>query len=745
MFSVTRHRVLWCLMGSLLLVSLTGVSAQAGVITPELQAVLDTRGPAEAVAVIVTLSAKVDLELFQDRDKSLRRSRLIRELKRQADTTQQPLRTFLRSQGITRLKQLHMINGLAFTAPVHVIQALARYPGIASIKLDAVLRAPTATLNAVPIVEWNLQAIRAPELWDLGHTGQGVVVASMDTGVDLNHPELRNKWRGGSNSWFDPRGEHITPYDANGHGTQTMGIIVGGTAGGPAIGVAPAAQWIAVKIFDDAGQALLSDIHLGFQWLLDPDENPNTNDAPDIVNNSWGLTTTAQCVEEFRTDIQSLKTAGIAVVFSAGNNGPGIDTSTSPANYPESVSVGAVDASLSIASFSSRGSSACDSLLVYPTMVAPGVQIRTTDLTFGGLFPDAYVAVTGTSFAAPHITGAMALLLSAFPHVTVAALEAVLHQSAVDLGPAGPEVAYGYGLMDVLGAYLQVADTGGGPVAVADGPYTVDEDTPRTVEAPGVLANDTGTGTLTAVLVSPTNYGSLTLAPNGAFTYQPGPNFVGTDLFTYQVTNGTVTSSTVATVTLTVTSVNDTPVAVPDAYSATGGSALSVTAPGVLKNDTDVDDDVLVARLQSGPSGGTLSLNSDGSFVYTPNAGTTTDSFTYTANDGLGDSVPATVVITIVPNTPPVAKNDIAVTRRDTRVTINVVANDTDADGSIVPSSVKIVAAPARGGTAVPRANGTVLYTPPRAFIGTDTFTYTVKDNVGATSNVATVQVNVRR
>jgi bacillopeptidase F len=102
----------------------------------------------------------------------------------------------------------------------------------------------------------------------------------MDTGVDYLHPDLADKWRGGANSWYDPNGEHATPYDANGHGTGVMGILVGGTAGGTAIGVAPGAQWIAVKLFDDTGEASESDIHLGLQWFLDPDGNPDTDDVP---------------------------------------------------------------------------------------------------------------------------------------------------------------------------------------------------------------------------------------------------------------------------------------------------------------------------------------------------------------------------------------------------------------------------------------------------------------------------------
>ncbi len=231
-----------------------------------------------------------------------------------------------------------------------------------------------------------------------------------------------------------------------------MGVIVGGDAGGTAIGVAPDAKWIAVKIFNDSGKASLSTIHQGFQWLLDPDGNPGTDDAPDIVNNSWGLDNVNECSHDFELDIQALKTANIAVVFSAGNSGPYTSTSVSPANNPGAFAVGAVDSSKRIASFSSRGPSACDGD-IYPGVVAPGVSIRTSDLTFGGIFPNSYATVSGTSFSSPHVTGAMALLMNAFPSVTVNKLESALKQSALDLGIPGKDNDYGKGLIDVMAAY----------------------------------------------------------------------------------------------------------------------------------------------------------------------------------------------------------------------------------------------------------------------------------------------------
>jgi serine protease AprX len=288
-------------------------------------------------------------------------------------------------------------------------------------------------------------------------------VAAMDTGVDYLHPDLAAGYRGGDNSWYDPHGQYANPYDNNGHGTQVMGLMVGGDAGGTAIGVAPDAQWIAVKLFDSAGQAQLSDIHLGFQWLLDPDGAPGTDDAPDVVNNSWGFPQLLNsCYLEFEPDLELLKAAGIAVVFSAGNQGPTAPSSESPANNPQGYAVGAVDATVTIAATSSRGPSASGGT-IYPEVVAPGVSVRTSDLTFGGIFPNSYLWVSGTSFSAPHVAGAMALLRGAHPQATPAELEQALEATAADLGAGGADNTYGYGLIDLVQAELWLADGSGGP------------------------------------------------------------------------------------------------------------------------------------------------------------------------------------------------------------------------------------------------------------------------------------------
>jgi bacillopeptidase F len=436
----------------ILLSCLISLHSHAGTISPRLHSFLNSLDDQEEVSVIVTLTEKADVKTLKDGNRRLLRSQIIKALRSKADMTQRPFKAFLESRKVKKIKSLWLINGLAIRAPAEVIRQLEFFPGVESIRLDATIQAPKVTYETSTVPEWNLSAIQASELWALGYTGQGVVVASMDTGVDVDHPDLRTKWRGGDNSWYDPNGQHATPYDADGHGTQTMGIMIGGNAGGSAIGVAPDAKWIAVKIFNDTGQSTLSTIHQGFEWLLDPDGNPDTDDAPEVVNLSWQLGDVGECSLEFQPDIQALKAAQISVAVSAGNFGPYRSTSISPANCAESFAVGAIDQSISITSFSSRGPSACDGS-VYPEVVAPGLDIKTTDLTFGGLFPDSYVIVSGTSFSAPHAAGAMALLFNAFPNLTLSELELALKQSAFDLGLFGPDNDYGYGLVDIKEAY----------------------------------------------------------------------------------------------------------------------------------------------------------------------------------------------------------------------------------------------------------------------------------------------------
>ncbi len=444
---------------------------QAGRISPDLDAALRGLTPDDEVPVILAFSATADLKALPGGGRAERRRAIIRRLKDRAASSQASTLRLLAAQGgVRKVTPLWISNRIAARVPAAMVAELANRPGVESVRLDAEVRLPRevapaeggASGSTTP--EWNIDAIGAPALWALGYDGAGAVVATMDTGVDALHPDIGPKYRGGANSWFDPHGQHATPYDAKGHGTWVMGVLVGGEAGGTAIGVAPGAQWIAVKIFNDSDTATLSGIHLGFQWLLDPDGDPGTDDAPDVVNNSWYIQNTEnQCDPEFADDIAALGQAGIAVVFSAGNTGPAPGSSVSPANNPGSLAVGAAgpgSEGLVVADFSGRGPSACGDGL-YPRITAPGVGVRTADLTLGGIIPDSYVSVSGTSFAAPHAAGGLALLKSAFGNASAAELQAALEAGAADMGPIGPDNDSGYGLLDLVAAYDVLA--GGGP------------------------------------------------------------------------------------------------------------------------------------------------------------------------------------------------------------------------------------------------------------------------------------------
>ena len=191
---------------------------------------------------------------------------------------------------------------------------------------------------------------------------------------------------------------------------------------------------------------------------------------------------------------------------------------------------------------------------------------------------------------------------------------------------------------------------------------------------------------------------------------------------------------------------NDPPVAVDDAYATDENTPLNVAAPGVLGNDTDADGDPLTAVLDTDVTNGTLTLNADGSFDYTPDADFTgTDSFTYQANDSLANSNVATVTITVnAVNDPPVAVDDAYATDEDATLIVpaflGVLANDTDAEDD--PLTAVLDAGPANGTLDAFNADGSFTYTPDADFNGSDSFTYHANDGT-SDSNVATVTITV--
>ncbi|MBT8507249.1 hypothetical protein AZH53_02240 [Methanomicrobiaceae archaeon CYW5] len=277
-----------------------------------------------------------------------------------------------------------------------------------------------------------------------------------------------------------------------------------------------------------------------------------------------------------------------------------------------------------------------------------------------------------------------------------------------------------------------------------DDQYATDENTALVISAPGILANDYDPNgdSLTAILVTDVIHGDLSMQTDGSFGYLPSTGFTGTDVFTYRAFDGELWSAATE-VTIAVNEVNSAPTASPDGYTTKEDTVLHVVVPGVLGNDVDTDDDTLSAVLSTLPNHGTLVLNADGSFTYTPGADYYgADSFTYRAYDGRALSSAVTVSLGIAAvNDAPIAQDDVATTTPGVGISIDVLANDDDVDGDAL--TINSVGIPSHGTTAL---SGTaVIYTPVDAtYSGEDSFTYTVSDNNGGLDS-ATVIITINK
>jgi uncharacterized repeat protein (TIGR01451 family) len=387
---------------------------------------------------------------------------VVKRLETTARSAQADVLTFLEAQQaagrVQEVRPFWVFNGLAVSASAETLLGLAARPDVRIVREDRWRRwvdlpsEPEQQIEALEgTSEWNVARIGADRAWDaLGLDGSGVTVAVMDTGVDWQHPALQAQYRGAkpgglavhAGNWLCTTDEgYLYPVDGSGHGTHVAGTAVGREdAVGIVVGVAPGARWIAVKMLNDAGYGYDSWIHAAFEWLMAPDGDPAL--APDIVNGSWGSRNDED--EVFRSDLQALRAAGIVPVFSAGNEGPYHSSLRSPASYPEAIAVGATDDLDQVTDFSSHGPSPWDE--VKPEVVAPGILIRSA------LPGGTYGVKQGTSMAAPHVAGVVALMLQADPTLTVAEIEEILSSSAVPLGETIPNNASGWGRVDAYEA-----------------------------------------------------------------------------------------------------------------------------------------------------------------------------------------------------------------------------------------------------------------------------------------------------
>jgi subtilisin len=349
-----------------------------------------------------------------------------------AGTTDAEARRIVRSLGGRMVRHLPLING-AVCELDHAtdLTALTTHEQVARVDDDLQVQAyplcswfrrPTAPPPSQPpeSVPWGVVRIGAPLLWEAGEAGQGagVKVAVLDTGVDPQHPELSPNLAAGVNV-LNPR---RPPLDDHGHGTHVAGIIAAAQNGLGVVGVAPRVRLYPVKVLDKEGGGHLSDVVAGLEWCV--------RQGIQVANLSLG---SPEGNSTFADALAKAKATGMVLVAAAGNAGPGPDTLGYPARYPQTIAVGATTRSGAVANFSSRG----DEL----DLVAPGEGILST-WPGGG-----YHTLSGTSMAAPHVSGLAALLLARNPGLSPAEVKDRLQQSA-DALPGWPPEAQGAGLVN---------------------------------------------------------------------------------------------------------------------------------------------------------------------------------------------------------------------------------------------------------------------------------------------------------
>jgi subtilisin family serine protease len=467
-------------------------SALAGEIEANFAAYLETIGDNEFASAIVYLRDRpnirdLDIELRADKaPMTARHERVLDALKRAAERSQPALLSYLdvgTSAGTVKgYTPYWIMNLVVVSATKAELQQIAKRGDVEAIEGnfkaaliedvgEPYMGSPTAGIG----VTASLKAINADRVWhELGYTGAGTLIGGLDTGVDGDHPALTARWRGNwhpwQECWRDAIGGGTTyPADYHGHGTHTMGTMCGaGHASGDTVGVAFEALWIADNsINQSVGSEFDNDVLGAFQWFTDPDGNPGTtDDVPDVVQNSWGIDSRfggdyQDCDYRWQEAIENCEAAGVVVTFSAGNEGPNPQTHRSPANICNTTtvnfSVGAVDCEnygwpYPIAYFSSRGPSDCDGVTIKPEVSAPGVNVYSS-YPGGG-----YTSMSGTSMAGPHVAGVVALMRQANPNADVHTIKTVLMQTARDLGTAGEDNTYGWGVIDAYQAVLAVAE-----------------------------------------------------------------------------------------------------------------------------------------------------------------------------------------------------------------------------------------------------------------------------------------------
>ena len=503
----------------------------------------DTATGRRASAVIL-LAEQADLRAAHSiTDADARGWYVYRALTATAERSQAPLRRWLKLRGVP-YHTFWAANMLVVDADRDLIGALAARTDTRTIESNAPIRGvddpPTfaeAETTGTAAVEWGVSNVNAPALWAMGYTGQGIVIAVQDSGMQWDHPALQPHYRGWngstadhSHNWHDaihdavgnPCGnDALVPCDDHGHGTHTTGTTSGNDGLGNQIGVAPGARWIGCRNMD-SGIGTPARYTECFQFFMAPTDqngnNPDSTKRPHVMNNSWICPPSEGCAANtLETIVSNAEAAGIFVVASAGNSGPGCGSVNDPPPiYAAAFSVGAYDSTNTLAGFSSRGPVTVDgSNRMKPDIAAPGVNVRSA-------YPiNTYTSLQGTSMAGPHVVGVVALLWSAQPQLArdVAATKAILEGTAnpsLTVSPpemcggissnAIPNNSFGYGRIDALAAFNAV----GTPTATATSTPSQPSATPTATRT----ATPAPTRTATAPPSTPTSTRTPTATPS---------------------------------------------------------------------------------------------------------------------------------------------------------------------------------------------------------------------------------------
>jgi bacillopeptidase F len=461
---------------------------RAGEISPDLQAAINATPNGQTVSALVYLAEQVDIPALVDSFREPRALRVERHeitvlsLQAMAQTTQGDLLDYLAGRkdagAVADYHAYWIVNAIRVDAQPSELEAIAAREDVGTVHLNYEIELiKPVNYEALPLPstepagqgggpdapENGVMAVRAPEVWAMGYTGAGVLVSTLDTGIQKAHPALTSRYRGTNDPRYagHPEWAYYNPEQSEftgSHGTHTMGTVCGGPPGDE-IGVAPGAQFIHAATIDRAGiQRTVDDSILAFQWLIDPDGNPATVwDVPDTNSNSWGLVTGhgyQPCDQTFWQYLDACEAASIVIIFSAGNE------STSGLRRPgdratddyRTFAVAAIDAHFAnwpLAGFSSQGPTLCTPNMtpaIKPDISAPGVQVRSSVPT------NAYSNFDGTSMASPHINGVVALMREANPEITPEEVKQVIYDTAFDLGAPAEDNLYGWGMVDAVEA-----------------------------------------------------------------------------------------------------------------------------------------------------------------------------------------------------------------------------------------------------------------------------------------------------